>query len=308
MIRNTKKFLCVILVLILIGVVFPSSFVIAENNNSQIGMPVITDNNNYNKYINSFSDYKNSSTDIFLFNSDENNGIISVQNDKILRYKVTVPEKSLFNISLSYRITEKNTDTYLGVLIDGSYPFDDASEISLPSMWVDGGEIRSDDFGNEFSPEQNLYDGFVTRPLIDETGVIIYPYVFALSEGEHIIELKFLGNVEIKSIILSVPDDGSISYKDYISAYSGKGEYTGKPVVVEGENAFVKNRNSIIPMADNSSKKLTPSNVTFSRINYIGSTNWKNSTEEIVWKINIPEDGLYNLSIMYKQHQVLNGY
>ena len=308
MIRNTKKFLCVILVLILIGVVFPSSFVNAENNNSQIGIPVIADNNNYSKYINSFSDYKNSNTDILLFNSDENNGIINVQNDKILQHKVTVSEKSLFNISLSYRITEKNTDTSVGVLIDGSYPFDDASEISLPSMWEDGGEIRSDDFGNEFSPEQKLYDGFVTRPLIDETGVVIYPYVFALSEGEHIIELEFSGNIEIKSIILSAPDDGSISYKDYISAYSRKGEYKGKPVIIEGEDAFIKNRNSIIPMADNSSKKLTPSNVTFSRINYIGSTNWKNSTEEIVWEINVPEDGLYKLGIMYKQDQVINGY
>lgn len=201
-------------------------------------------------------------------------------------------------------------DARINIKIDGEYPFEQAESIGLPRYWENATEVRRDDFGNEIAPEQVPYNGFIKRPLYDNTGINLYPYEFNFSKGKHTITVGLIsGELAISEISIINPDNANLDYSVVKESYLKKGyhEYQSSPIKIEAENAILKNTNDIVPESDNTSKKLSPSSPKSSIINCIGGTNWKNSTKEIVWSIDVPEDALYKLGFMFKQDQVVNG-
>lgn len=279
------------------------------SNAQSVNLTKYSADTDYSSYLSENSELKSGEENVRLSFDGIERAPIIVNDKENLLLKGEFFKGGIYNLCFDYRVLGGKSDIKIGVKIDGIYPFEGADEILLPTMWEDGTDIRKDDFGNEFSPEQVIYGSFYTMPLSDSTGAVTYPYCFAFSVGTHTVEFEVSGGeIELNSVTAIVPDDGSTSYKDYISKYSSYKNYSGETVVIEGEKADIKTRNSIISRADNSSKKLTPSSIAVSKINYIGGTNWKNSGDEIIWKINVPEDGLYKLGIMYKQDQVINGF
>ncbi len=310
--KKLQSFICIgitaIISLSLLAV--PSKAETAAEIDLQTGNKRIGGESNYtySSYLSENKNMKSGIEDVFFSYDNLNIPLRMKDSDKII-LTGDFKESGLYNISLNYKALEGKSDINIGIKIDGSYPFENADEIYLPAMWKDGSEIRKDDFGNESSPEQVLYSDFRKVSLADTTGAETYPYKFAFSAGKHTVELQIIGGeIELNSLSAVKPDDGGLAYGEYVSKYSYFKNYSSETVVIEGEDAAVKTQSSIISKADNSSKKLTPSNVAISKINYIGGTNWKNSGEEIIWKINVPEDGFYKLGIMYKQDQVINGY
>ncbi len=228
-----------------------------------------------------------------------------------LTWEVSTPKNAKYNVVVSYCSLENTTtDFRFAIKVDGSYPFRAAENLKLTRMWEDASDIRKDDFGNEFTPEQKLYDGFVEKSVYDANGLEVNPYQFALSAGNHSITFEYIeGSIAIEKIILSKPDDTEKSYSEVLSDYLTKGykKYEGTPIVTEGEDAVIKSSNSIIVKSDSSSPIPSPSSAQKSLINYIGGTSWQNSNEEIFWSVSVPEDGLYKLGIMYKQDQIVHG-
>lgn len=297
--------------------------VVVQNDSNVIHEIDEITNEDYITYIDKFSDYSypaenetvkgNSCT--FDSNSNvkniEDNNAIALYRGSIT-YNFDIPTDALYNICLNYKNLNNNgIDVEIAIKIDGKYPFEKAQNITLPTIWQDASEIRIDDFGNQFSPEQIVYNNYVTKPLYDDTGVTLFPYDFAFSTGSHTITIEIItGEIALKEVILSVPDSSVKSYNEVKKEYVNNSykEYKGAPLVIEGEDAELKNSNSLIPISDNTSSLLTPSSTTKSVINYIGSNNWSNSTQEISWTLKVPETGLYKLGLMYKQDQVVNGY
>ena len=323
-----RKFLCKTIAVIL-GVCFCCNlFVFAdentENNMANFEKPVndsISDS--YVNYIESFSDYSYATESISV---KGNLGLIDAQGKaKIVEesnaialyggsitYTFDIPSNAFYNISFKYKsLNDNGIDVKVAIEIDGVTPFNNAQNIVIPTVWQNDDEVRTDDFGNQFSPEQIPYNDYVTKPVYDDTGVILYPYDFAFSTGKHTVTIEILsGELELAEVILSVPDSSTKSYEEIKKEYEENGykEYNGTPLVIEGEEAKLKNSNSIIALSDNTSSVLTPSSTTKSVINYIGSNNWSNSTQEITWSLKVQESGLYKLGLMYKQDQVVNGY
>lgn len=226
-------------------------------------------------------------------------------------WEVSVPKDARYNVRISYSsLEETSLDFCFGIKIDGEYPFQSAANMKMPRMWEDASDIRKDDLGNEFTPEQKLYDGFVEKAIYDHKGLEVHPYQFVLTAGNHSISLEHVeGSIAIDKIILAKPDNAEQSYEEVLSHYIDEGyeKYDGVPVITEGEDAVIKSDNSIIVKSDNSSLQLTPASAKKSLINYIGGTSWQNSNDEIIWSVNVPQDGLYKLGIMYKQDQIVDG-
>lgn len=282
-------------------------------------------NDNYSKYISSIGNYQYADSNIVLdplSYSTSGNKVLDIKSlygeenvlilnpNSSVTYDFSVKDNCLYNLILKYKIyDESGMDAKIGIEIDGTYPFVAAEEIEIARMWADAGEFRTDDFGNQFSPEQTDYQGFVSKRLFDATGEITEPYLFGFSKGNHQLTLSVKsGSIAILQIIISVPDKPA-KYSDLMGEYERNGykKYNGEQIVIEGENASIKNSNSIIPLSDNSSKIPAPSSSVKTLINYIGSTNWQNATDEITWEIDVPDDGLYKLGLMYKQDKVING-
>ena len=309
--RKIQSFICMgmtaMLSISLLGVPSAAENITGDNLPTGNMINSVSDHD-YSNYLSENANLKSGTEDVqFLF--DTIKASIKIKDSENVTFTGEFAEGGLYNLSLSYKVLDGKSDINICIKIDGSYPFDGAKDISLPAAWKDGSDIRKDDFGNEFSPEQVLYGDYRAASLADSTGAQTYPYKFAFSAGKHTLELEVIsGEIELNGMSAIAPDDGSITYGEYISKNSSFKNYSGESIVIEGEDANIKAERSIISKADSSSKKLTPSNVAVSKINYIGGTNWKNSGEEIVWRINVPEDGLYKLGIMYKQDQVINGY
>ncbi len=266
----------------------------------------------YAEYFSSIEDKSLASNDIQIAVQNEtldDIGFILEKEPLVVNIDVTVAAR--YNIALEYKVLgEDGLDAEISLCINNEVLFSQMEAIRLARLWKSDGKKRVDNFGNEFAAEQVAFDEFAIRPLYDSTGIVVDPYEFYFSQGTHTLSFKAVsGKVAIKTIYLSVPDNASSTYEDVSQNYKKENYklYTGKDVVIEGENEFAKNAKSIIPLADNSSALLTPSDPVTTKVNYIGSTNWQNSTEEIVWKVNVPEDGLYKLGFMYKQTQVVNG-
>ena len=295
----------------------------SEGNISDSGSVELNDN--YSKYISSIGNYQYADSNIVLdplSYSTSGNKVLDIKSlygeenvlilnpNSSVTYDFSVKDNCSYNLILKYKIyDESGMNAKIGIEIDGTYPFAAAEEIEIPRMWADAGEFRKDDFGNQFSPEQTDYQGFVSKRLFDTTGEITEPYLFGFSKGNHQLTLSVKsGSIAILQIIISVPDKPS-KYSDLMGEYERNGykKYNGEQIVTEGENASIKNSNSIIPLSDNSSKIPAPSSSVKTLINYIGSTNWQNATDEITWEIDVPDDGLYKLGLMYKQDKVING-
>lgn len=280
----------------------------------------------YSDYIEN-SAYKESLEDIILCGGDydasqssalvskgsylgEDNVLIWDSNDDQVSYKFDVKTEGLYNIRITYAsVAENGNDFEFGLKIDGEYPFETSKTLMLPQMWQNADTKKTDASGNEYAPEQVVYNSYISKELFDPSGSIMGELEFAFSSGSHTVTLeKETGSVIISEIALSAPltsekyDDIIKQYKD--SKYS---EYSGDPIIIEGEDATLKSTRSLVAKSDNSSADILPKNAVNSVLNYIGDSNWSEPGEELIWDIEIPEDGLYKIGFNYKQDKVING-
>lgn len=224
-----------------------------------------------------------------------------------LDYSFTVPSDAAYEIEITYLPTGNNgNDVTLGIMTDGAYPFSSAQEIVLPRYYKDAAEVRTDAYGNEYANEQVDYGEFISRSVFDSTGVRAEPFLFYFKSGVHTVSLLTDTSEFVLKKISLVPADNVPSYNDYIKEYNNS--YSGKNLVFEAEAAERKSTRSIVPKSDSSSAYVSPADAVKTKINYIGGTNWQIPTEEIVWEIEAPEDGLYKLGFSFKQDQLVNGY
>ena len=224
-----------------------------------------------------------------------------------LSFTVDVPKTADYYIGIKYSSAGDTNDVYAKVKIDGKVPFEDVERFHLPRFWSDSEELTADGAGNQFSPEQLDYTDYVMVNLYDVSGTRNLPYTFALEEGKRTVSLEFTGGkIVIDEISLNVPDmltEYSEVENEYIK--SGYKALSGEALVYEAEKALYKNSRSVIPKSD-ASVDVSPSDAFKQVINYIGGTNWKTPGEEITWKINVPESGLYTFHANYKQDENIN--
>ena len=280
-----------------------------------------SDKNAYSLYKEKYADVKYADTDIVLQGGNEaytdsvgteyENTVTVNTVSQRLTYNFSVPADGLYNIKLCYlALKGKGNDINFGLELDGKIPFTEAEKMILPRMYKDDAEEHYDEFGNQYSPEQQEADEFTVRALYDDTGAENLPYTFYLTAGEHFVTL--ISGAEpfvLAEIIIAAPDSLK-PYYEIKAEYKKKG-YTAadsKALIIEGEDATLKSTRAIVPKSDSSSPVPHPSNSKKQIINYIGGSNWKSPTEEIQWKIKVEKSGLYRLGIIYKQDQTVNGY
>lgn len=266
----------------------------------------------YDNYASAYGNYShsgetlsvNAGTDVY----EDYSGVYINNGASKVDYSFTVPKDAAYEIEISYLPTGDNgNNVTLGVMIDGSYPFYDAQEIVLPRYYKDADGVRTDAYGNEYANEQVDYGEFVSRSVFDSAGVRAEPFVFYFSGGTHTVSLLTDKSEFVLQKVSLVPPENTLSYSDYIKAH-GNNEYGGEDKIFEAEITKRKSTRSIVPKSDSSSVYVSPSDPVKTKINYIGNTNWQVPTEEIVWEIEAPEDGLYKLGFSFKQDQLVNGY
>ncbi|MEL3905478.1 MAG: extracellular solute-binding protein [Treponema sp.] len=232
-------------------------------------------------------------------------GVLQFEEGGYAEYTVSVPEDSLYSITLRYRpFTAESSRLLCSVHINGELPFKEAGEIAFPRFWRDINQNYKMIKGNQPFPAQVEVFGWYSAECKDLLGYTPEPFLFFFKKGENTLRLSLLsGKMQLASLTLAAADTGSLpAYQEYlrIAEQHGKAASCGA-VKIQAEDAVLKSSPSFYPINDRTSplsEPYHPSNIT---LNCIGGAAWKEPGAMIVWEASVPESGLYRIGLRFKQ-------
>lgn len=282
--------------------------------------------NTYLEYIEKHKDKKLSDKEILIpmqaFKKDDNanvsikksyigtnSPVIEWSNDVgEITWKFNVEKSGLYNIEMKYMAIEgKGGDIERGIKIDGEYPFKEANNISFRRVWKNrDSEIQKDNQGNQIRPNQVEEKIWQVEDFKDQEGLYREPYKIFLEEGEH--EITLIGIKEPIAIeyIKFYEYKNPASFAEVKADYDKNGyKSASESVKVQGEDAIYKSSPTLYPSQERSDMYTEPYDIDKITFNMIGGNNWRHNGQWITWKFNVPEDGLYEIAMRYKQDYLM---
>lgn len=225
---------------------------------------------------------------------------IGIREEK--EFPVTVPKAGDYAIVLTYAMKDAavldSTVTVSQLSPEGTVVQSVRAEVY--SFWQDETkDYALDRYGNEVSPAQVVLAQDVTDYVRAYSSADGGPVVFRLAEGEQ--KIAVLSNdaeLTVKAIaVVEVPE--VVDYETYQTMHEGE-DYTGQPLIIEGEDYAVKNDSAIRSKAD-SSAAVTPYHPYYKWMATVDGNSWKTVGQRTVWNFSVPEDGWYSLVFHYSQ-------
>ncbi|UVI31499.1 extracellular solute-binding protein [Paenibacillus spongiae] len=234
--------------------------------------------------------------------------VVSTEDTGAIHWDVQVPEDGLYHMGLRYYPVDGNSSSIeRELLIDGSAPFDEATRLLFSRVWRNElPKVEMDSNGNELRPRQVENPEWQETIFHDAEGYYKEPFSFFLTKGQHRITLNSLREPMIIDSLKLYQEETIPDYKTVVKSYEDKGyDVTkGQFIKFQGESASLKSNPSLYPLNDRSSPGTEPYHVSKIRMNTIGGVNWKIPGQWIAWDIEVPEDGLYEFGLRYKQNTV----
>lgn len=274
----------------------------------------------YNVYLEKYKDAAKPNNqinvDLFSYSAAENVEKISeyegeknvlIQNEGgYVEWKVNVPEAGLYNVKIKYYpVASKGVDIERAFLLNGEVPFDKADALVFSRVWTDKGKIRKDNRGNEIRPTQVEAPRWQSSYFTDYTGYTVEPYHFYFKQGENVIRLKADKEPIAYSELVIGQQSELKSYKDYIASVDENNYKDAKKdyqYIEQGEKAEYRSAPTLYAVYDHASSTTVPYSPTKTKLNFIGGDAWRVSGQWIEWTVDVPENGLYNISFKARQN------
>jgi len=254
--------------------------------------------------------------DIFAWTSAEGvsvlnnhlNVAVSLRTEEVsfVEYTVDIEQAGFYFIQIEYSpLQSRGIPIERALYINDEIPFLGADRLTFHRIWGDEGPSRFDNQGNEIRASQRERPQWESAWLRDSLGHVTDPYHFHLREGTNTIRLTGINEpMAIRSFILRAPVETK-SYRDYIAGINVDNyrnthkDYLQK---IQGERAIRRSDPSLYPIYDRSSGATEPASVAKIRLNMIGGQSWRVSGQWIEWEFEVPEDGMYRISIKGRQN------
>ncbi len=282
-----------------------------EGTDLNDGVAGIDRNDTYEQYLAAYGQVapaeEELSLDLAAFTGDgemRDEGLYTVETGTVT-FSFTTSREGLYYIRLDYLPVEsRGVDIERALYINGSVPFKGADTLSFNRLWVDSGEVKKDNQGNDIRPAQ--VERFEAQQVYckDSMGYITTPYCFYIPAGENTLSLEAVNEPVILRGITLCPAQDVDSYETYLAAQP---EVTMSEKTktwqsrVQGEAAVTRSSPSLYARYDRSSPSTEPYSVTNSILNYIGGDAWNTAGQWIEWEVEVPEDGYYNISFKARQ-------
>lgn len=219
-----------------------------------------------------------------------------------LTVPVQIPQTGLYNIELAYfPFATSDMQIMFGLLIDGQLPFTEANGCIISRVFRNE-PIEQDAQGNDIRPRAMQLSEWQTQFLCDQTG-IYGDLFFYLEEGSHTLTFAFEETDMLLERVTLKQQAYLPSYQDYISIYRQQGMQDAQDVmqIIQAETYHRQSSSTLWPDIDRTNPLTQPFDYRLTRINFGGGGQWKAPGQSISWLIDVPEDGLYNLGIKYRQ-------
>lgn len=223
-----------------------------------------------------------------------------------VEYTVNAPGDGLYNIYMEYYpVQSRGVDIERNLTLNGVTPFHGAESVRFTRVWGDGGEVRTDNQGNELRPSQVEKPCWEASYLKDNMGYFTEPYAFYLKEGSNTIRLAGVNEPMAVSVFEVRAVRNVKSYAKYaadldLSRFGGEaGAFSLK---IQGETAQLRSSPSLYAVYDRSSGATEPASASTIKLNMIGGQSWRVAGQWIEWDFDVPEDGLYRISVKARQN------
>lgn len=251
-------------------------------------------------------DYTSTGTVEVYTNYEGTDKALFTDTDSSVSFHVQIPQTGYYNLYMEYLIPEsRGVAAERGVRINGEFPFEDAQNITFTRIWTDGGEVKTDNQGNQIRPTQiEVYD-WQSSCFEDDMGYITEPYRFYLEKGDNEITLEAENEPMIIRKFMVAPVSVIQSYEEYAAKYpdiSDQAAAAGYIQTIQGEDSTLRSESSLYAKYDRSSPTTYPNSVTNTVLNYVGGDTWRSSGQWIEWEFEVPEDGYYNIMIKGRQN------
>mgnify|MGYP001049598374 CR=1 FL=1 len=219
-----------------------------------------------------------------------------------VRFSVRVETEGEYTISFDVAVPEEVpfTPPEGQLLVDGALPVEDARRVLFPLYY----RSAADDFplnryGNQIPIPPVRLARWTEVYLRDVNFSRKYPLTVHLTRGDH--ELEFvltratllLGSVYLRLFSLEPP------YSRYLAQRSAP-DSSGVLVEREAERPSFKNDVSIRPI-NSRSLDVTPYDTYQLLLNTIGGDSWKQSGSTLYYEVEVPQDGMYLLTLRVLQ-------
>ncbi len=236
---------------------------------------------------------------------EEENAVYTETGSKI-SWNVQVPEEGMYRLFIEYKLPEsRGVPAERTVYINNELPFEDARNIAFTRMWMDGGDIKVDNQGNEIRPRQVEYFDWQSAYFRDDMGYIAEPYLFYMNKGDNTLTFEADNEPMLISKVVVGAATERPTYEQYAESNAGKAEGAeakGFMQLIQGEDSTLRSESSLYAKYDRSSPTTSPNSVTTTKLNYVGGDSWRSSGQWIEWKFDVPADGFYNIMVKGRQN------
>ena len=223
-----------------------------------------------------------------------------------VEYRVNVERAGFYFVYIEYfPIQSRGINIERLFRINGEIPFLGADRLAFQRVWGDASTSRFDNQGNEIRPTQVEKPRWENAWFRDPLGYITEPYSFYFRAGENTVSLEGINEpMAIRSLEIRAPVQTK-NYRDFLAQanladyQNTRSSFLSK---VQGEKAVRRSDPSLYPVYDRSSGATEPASVARIRLNMIGGQSWRVAGQWIEWDFNIPERGMYRISVKGRQN------
>ncbi|MAG36601.1 MAG: hypothetical protein CL878_10220, partial [Dehalococcoidia bacterium] len=235
-----------------------------------------------------------------------------------MEWEVEVPQTALYNISIEYfPILGKRSSIQREIRINGELPFREARRIVQRRVWIEkrnyenpdcaqhGGVCR-DNQDNDIRPAQAEAPRWEEATFEDADGRYREPFMFKLDAGKNRIRLTVVRETMAVDKLIIHGARPNPSYESYLAQARAAG-FREVPNTVK----LTRERGGMLFQAEDADHKSSPTiraeswEDAFSipqsygafRLNSLGGWRWRLPGEWIEWGVEVPQDGLYAITM-----------
>ncbi len=214
----------------------------------------------------------------------------------VVRFTLPVPEAGEYTLTIDVAVPAGSGAAEGQLRIDGEFPISGLQRFVFPAFYRDSdAAFPRDRYGNEALIRQVRDVRWTRAPVRDSNFSQPYPLHFELSAGEHRFEFTLTdGSLYLGSIILA-PFAPYPAYAEYRAARP-ETVTSGFAAALEAELPTWKNDTSLRPTSSRS-LTVTPYDTYCLLLNTLGGDSWIKSGSAAYYAFEVPQDGLYALTL-----------
>ena len=242
-----------------------------------------------------------------LFDFEGEPVVLRTEERGYVEFTFFLEQAGMYNLHVEYFPLEaRGIDIERRVRINGEIPFLGADRLMFRRVWGDApGGRRMDNQGNEVRPSQMEFPRWESAWFRDILGHFVEPYMFHFSAGYNTLRLEGVNEpMAIRALTLKAPSP-PVSHAEFLAGF-GPDEFRNSDprfmMRIQGEDAIRRSDPSLAPVHDRSSGATYPPAPARIRFNMIGGHPWRVAGQWIEWEFEVPEDGMYRISVKARQN------